>query len=812
MKRAVIIVAALAVVLTGVVLLLRGRRSHASHSGHVETTTVAGGVGRPTPVHRDHPRLGLLPDGAAGRRTVAGVRALFSNDERFRSCFVPVVKQAEVALAEPDSGGDGSASPHLFAACWVATGDERFAVAAIARLLRCTITATYSSDYYSNVWQFALAYDWLYGHPGMTDEARDRIEDRIASALREELIELDGNYPAMWHGRNQLANNTLVAALALSRHPQAAELQRRAVAHFAEAIRALAMTEGWPEGPLYWIQNRAFPYALAADCFMTATGRDAIDGTSIREAIRQIAYWQLYATRPDGTLVRSGDCWPVGPARGRGLWQPVQDYYARLGDDPGLVAAADYFRKLSKTQHYHGAHAWAAVLTYDPHLPMPSGYDPARPEVHLNAKLPRGRVFGRHSLGQAFLIDRWGDAEATWISFRAGDVIAHHGHYDQGSFTIYRGSPLAVHSGYYGDYFGDFRLGYYIQTIAANSLLVQAPGEFSSFARQRGHFDRITGGQRVIMPTGCGITSVSDWLRNQHSGMHYEAGDILSFESSTAGFDYVAADITAAYNSTRYSEPGNSAKVSSVVRKVAHLRASNALVVFDRVLTTDPSYSCRWLLHTPAKPQTETEVLLEGESADDGILRTPDRRSQTSYGKGTLLHQVLLPAGARILKIGGPGYRHHVSIDGKGTRLGSRRPRTDLPPDHGLWRTEVIDTASARDHSFLNILWPALTGEAHRQPAHLLAAESPATAVAVAEWVVVLASEGSFESSVAYEAPEGTTRHLVVDLPPRSMWQLQSPSSTQQLLASDEGVLSFEAGAGKTRLSVVPPRGGRGHQ
>jgi hypothetical protein len=753
----------------------------------------------------------LLPEGAAGKRTVTAVRALFANDESFRSYFSPALQQAEEALAQSDSDDGASSSPNVFAACWVAAGDDRFAEAAIAGLLGGTITATHSSGYYSNVWQFALAYDWLYGHRGMTDEARDRIENRIASAVWEELAELDSNYPAMWHGRNQLANNTLVAALSLSRHPQAAELQRRAMAHFAEAIRALAMTEGWPEGPGYWIHNRAFPYALAADCFMTATGRDTIDGTSIREAIAQVAYWQLYATRPDGTLVRSGDCWPVGPSRGRGLWQPVQDYYARLGNDPGLVAAADYFRKLSKTRYHGDAYAWATVLTYDPGLPMPRGYDAARPEAHLNAHLPRARVFGRHSLGQAFLVDRWGDAEATWISFKAGDVLAHHGHYDQGSFTIYRGSPLAVNSGYYGDYFGDFRLGYYIQTIATNSLLVEAPGEFSTFARERGNFDQVTGGQRVVIPTGCDITSVNDWLRNQHVGMHYEAGDILSFESSTAGFDYVSADITDAYNSTRYSEPGSSAKVSSVVRKVAYLRAPNALVVFDRVVTAEPSYSSRWLLHTPAKPQTETEVLLAGASADDGILRTPDRWSRISYGKGRLFHQVLLPADARILKIGGPGHRHHVTLDGKATGLESRRPRTDLSPDYGLWRTEVIDTASHRQHLFLNVLWPALTGEDDPRPARLLAPESPAIAAAVANWVVVLACEGSFESPVSYEAPEGTARHLVVDLPPRSMWQLEGPGQTRHLLASDEGVLSFEAGAGKIRLSEVPPRGGRGH-
>jgi hypothetical protein len=762
-------------------------------------------------VRPGHPRLGLLPDGTAGKRTVAAVRRLFESDENLRTYFGPALERAEKALDQSGTREALDGHPNVFAACWVVTGDDRFAEAAIGRLLGGEITLTYQSGYYSNAWRFALAYDWLYHHPFMTDLRRDTIEERIGSVVREELVELDGGYPAMWHGRNQLANNTLVAALALSRHPDAAALQRRAVRHFADAVRALSITQGWPEGPSYWIYNRAFPYALAADCFMTATGRDAVEGLNIGEAIRQVAYWHLYAMRPDGTMARYGDCWPVGPSRNRGLWQPVQDYYARLTGDPALIAAAEHFRRLSDTDYHGWVYAWATVLTYDPRMAVPPDYDRDRPEAYLNEHLPRARLFGRHSLGQAFLVERWGDPDATWISFKAGDVLAHHGHYDQGSFTIYRGSPLVVHSGHYADYFSDFRLGYYIQTISANSILVEAPDEFSTFARERGYFHEIAGGQRVVIPTGCDVTSVNDWLRNRHRGMHYEAGDILTFDSSASGFDYVAADITAAYNSTRYSESGNPAKVSSVVRKLAYLTEPNALVVFDRVVTTDPSFATRWVLHTPAKPATATETLTIGERADDGILTTRDRWSRTSHERGQLFHQVLLPSSPHILKIGGNGYRHYVRIGDGGRNLAPTRPRTDLPPSYGLWRTEVIDTDHGREHLFLNVLWPRIAGEDAPQPARLMPGEPPATVVAVADWLVVFALSGTLEASFAYEAPAESRRHVIVDLPPRSTWRVDGPGEAQQLIASEDGVLSFGGAAGRYQLSEVPPRDGPGH-
>jgi hypothetical protein len=541
--------------------------------------------------------------------------------------------------------------------------------------------------------------------------------------------------------------------------------------------------------------------------------------------IRQTAYWQLYAMRPDGIMARFGDAYAQGPAR-TPLWQPAQDYYARITRDPGIVASADYFRTFNEEPYHRWRYGWTPVLTYDPHVPMPDGYDAARPAEYLNTRLPRSRVFGRHTLGQTFLVDRWGDADATWIGFKAGDVLAHHGHYDQGNFVIFRGSPLAVHSGVYADYFSPYRLGYFVQTVAVNSILVDAPGEFSNWSRERGYFDQVTGGQRVIMPTGADIASVSHWLRNQHTGAHYETGDILAFESEPGKFDYICADITAAYNSARYAEPGNLPKVSSVVRKLVYLREPKAVVILDRVVATDPDFSTRWLLHTPAKPESEAEALLRGESADDGVLRTEDRWLHTAFEDGQLFHQVLLPDEADVTKIGGPHHRHYVELSSGPTDLQPRRRRQDLPPAYGMWRTEVADAARQTEHLFLNVLWPRLADEDEPERAHLAAAALPAVAVAVDGWVIVFRTEGQYESEVSYNAPVGTSHHLVLDVWPRSGWRQsshddvagirgrrQAPAEhTSVMHASGEGVLTFAAGAGPMRLIEVSPRDGPGHQ
>ena len=314
------------------------------------------------------------------------------------------------------------------------------------------------------------------------------------------------------------------------------------------------------------------------------------------------------------------------------------------------------------------------------------------------------------------------------------------------------------------------------------------------------------------MPTGCRIHSVNDWLRNQHQGRHYETGDILAFASAPESFDYIAADITAAYDSTRFAEPGNSPKVSSVVRKFAYLREPCAVVVFDRVVTTDPSYPTRWLLHTPGRPETQDERRIAGESSDDGIFSTDDRWLRMSFEQGRLFHQVLLPGDARILKIGGPSYRGYVNYDDVGESLALASQRRDEPDRCGLWRTEVIANTSEREHLFLNVVWPRLASDEAPQQAQLLSAGPALYSLAVADWVVVLAGSGEFDAPISYDAPAGVAHHLVVDLAARSGWRVENGDRSQVLFASEDGVLNFDAGAGPTRLTPVSPRGGEGHQ
>jgi hypothetical protein len=462
-----------------------------------------------------HPRLSFRPAKDRGfGRSIDDVRKLYRRDAAFRAIFDTTLKAAP----------DGARDPAAAAAAWVVSGEDRFAKAAAATLLAQPITQSRDGQY-SNLWAFALAWDWLYHHPELAGGVREKAAARIAERLESELSWLDGAYMATWHGRNQAANGAMVAALALGDRPAHQRNLARAAAHYAEALRALDFSEGWPEGPSYWIYNRAAPYALAADCYLTATGTEEIAGLRIRDVMRKIGLWSIYQFAPNGVFEPYGDS--AGSLRlgETGWWEATVDYFARLSRDPGVAAGADWFRNRSPAPYGKRPLHWWAALAYDPASRPARGYNVSAPQLWLRKHLPQAMLFGRQSIGVAFFRGAWGDPDETFASFKAGDLLAHHDHYDAGHFSIERGGKLAPLTGIYGDpggYTGAYRLGYAIQTVASNSLLILAPDESSAILRVQKQpiWTALSGGQRVIRPTGFDCLSVGHFRAQLDAGPH----------------------------------------------------------------------------------------------------------------------------------------------------------------------------------------------------------------------------------------------------------------------------------------------------
>jgi len=668
--------------------------------------------------------------------------------------------------------------PAANAVCWIVSGEDRFARAAIEQMLDQMPNES-GKPYYSDIWSYSLAYDWLFHHPEMTPAVQETIHTRLMERVRTELEALDDTNMALWHGRNQAANNLMTSVLALYNGPSMGSILQRTLGHWIEIIKALQLSEAWPEGTSYWIYNRAGPYALASDSFISSTGTDVIQDIPVRQLIKTLGLWQLYQYAPNGVFEPYGDS--AGSLRlgETGWWTVTQDYYARISRDPAVAAGADFFRRRSPDPYGARPYHWYIALAYDPSVrPQDASYDYRSPELWMRENLPQSMLFGRESYGVAFFRGRWGDPDELFASFKAGDLLAHHDHYDNGHFSIQKSGNLAPQTGFYGGYFENHRLGYQVQTVSANSLLILAPGEFSQYLRRHEFWPWLSGGQRVISPTGFHCVNLDHFKSLLNDNPHLERAKITTWESKPGAFDLVEADITASYNSTRYAEPGNEAKVSDVVRQFLYLRSEELFVVRDLIRLTDTRFQPRFVMHSLSKPETETEEILVGNSKN-GILRTSSNKALIRDGQGELEVYSLLPEAAQIYKIGGPDYNFYVEHDGDlsdgfdGTNLieGISARVGDARVDQ--WRIEIEPAECQLENRFLTLLVPRKVGALTQPAFELLQNDDDITLLLVGRTLIGFLN--SMTDPVRIEAGKAsvaTVHLLLVGLEPERTYQV----------------------------------------
>jgi len=683
----------------------------------------------------DRPRLIFRPDGSDWPWTFAKARQRYQTNDRLRKLLKPWLD--EPVAKDP--------SPAASALRYRLTGDEAAARQAIEKLQTRTMDKI-GHEYYSDGWEYALAYDWLYDHPDITDEKRRTIEGFLVANARRALDLLNDESwdlePSLWHGRTKIANLAMVVALTLETAPEAEALRAQLARFFGDACRALRISEGWPEGYAYWLGNRSFPFALAVDCWRTATGTSAVAGIDLVDMLRRTGMWHVYGMRPDNKFLLYADVFQ-GVLIDYGYRAQTMDYYARITRDPYLQAFALHGHANSDTPYFRRTR-WVAALAFDPDVPLPEGSSSADPLAGMGA-LPKAELFGPGAYNLAVFRTGW-QADSTMISFRAGASQVHHAHYNAGTFTVYRDAPLAVLSGGYSGFGSEHRENYYIRSVAANCPLVLMPGERLATRRHYDHPTTSTGGQRMTIPGGSDIASTAEWRRLSQPGQPYAGGQLVGFDHRPQLFSYVAADLTAAYNSALFAWPEQKPKIGRAVRGLLYLPGHQTLLVYDRTKATSPDYQKKWLLHTINKPACCDTTVLKGKQ-DDGILATAVRDLRVTSGTGAMTVRALLPDRSRWLLIGGANHRFYIEDDGDqsdgfdgrnatgGIERRSRRSYFDL----GNWRAELEPTESAESHEFLVAMCLGREGGPVASGVELVGSSPDYAACQVGQTIVVFA-------------------------------------------------------------------------
>jgi len=277
-----------------------------------------------------------------------------------------------------------------------------------------------------------------------------------------------------------------------------------------------------------------------------------------------------------------------------------------------------------------------------------------------------------------------------------------------------------------------------------------------------------------------------------------------------------------AYNNPKYAywyrEPKsnkiwkNKPKIDLLTRSMVYLRATNNLIIFDRVNSLDASYRKAWLTHFQGKPEISGGNLIASQvpghiedfkggivqaTWGDGVLRPPD---PSDFGR--LFIKTFLPRNYVIRRIGGDGYEQWANgknRTGDGDKLLNKL-------DAGRWRIEISPAEPQKFDLFLHLIHICDTKTGAMPEASLVEAETENMAgISIGGWTVLFGKMGQVRGEVVYQAQKGKSEHLIADLIPETYYKVTGvDDAIKRVKASAEGLLRFASSrAGTIRIQTT---------
>jgi hypothetical protein len=431
-----------------------------------------------------------------------------------------------------------------------------------------------------------------------------------------------------------------------------AETERDYIQRAAPALASAGDGGGFAEG--YYINYWLYEWLFFCEAARTVEGRDYYE--SVPEFYRNRAVAGMFESYPWKSARNSRRPIPMGDSGGQKL---------RRERDKALSARrilVNRFRQDSTHQ---------AVHTFNETTPVSSIPGNAykdflwRDETVEKGDLEKFKL-SHFSEGPGYVYARssWEDS-ATHFFFKCGDRFTANQHLDNGHFLISKLEELAGDGGQYYYFGAKHDTNYLLRSIAHNTVLVLHPEEtWQNIRAYQGPFGN-DGGQHHNWPHHNGAVADTDaWEKDREL---YDIADILAFEDR-GDYLYLAGDLTRSYSKK---------KLDSFTRQIAYLRPGT-FVIFDRVVSKDPSFVKTWQLQA-VKPAEQV-----GE-----LLRT------TNDEGGRLFLQAVLPRGSKIaLNTGEELY----SYDGE-----SYAPEEIRGPAPEC-RISISPSSPAKEDFFLNVL------------------------------------------------------------------------------------------------------------
>jgi len=478
----------------------------------------------------------------------------------------------------------------------------------------------------------------------------------------------------------------------------------------------------------------------------------------------KVPYRWIYSRRPDGQFFRDGDDFNE-------LYIP----FGKTWTITGAAVSGSYFNdpvvmNEAIAENQIGHNGLFDFLFVDPLVPVKTGSSP----LTRYFPAPLGLMAARTGWGNEI------SSNTVVAEMKIGVYnFANHQHLDAGNFQIYYKGPLAVNSGIYqgktGGYGSDHFVNYYQRSIACNTMLIRDPDEkFNWHGRELAN----DGGQQF--PNGASEpVNMLELLSKD-----YKTGQVLSHASGPDSvkpeYSYLKGELVEAY-----SDKVNSFRRSFVFLNLDNPDVPAALIVFDRVNSTNKNFKKTWLLHCIEEPNITENVT------------TVARLGKGYHGK--LVNTTLFPVAGNLViqKIGGAG--NEYSVNGKNFPQYTFNENNSA--DGAIWRLEVSPKDAANIDLFLNVMQVMDADENNKSLVVEKIETEKYAGVKISDRIILFSKDGEISNqSISLKISGDKTYKVVITDVQHGNWKVEGLKDTVCQVRDGQNLLSFSAPEGNYKI------------
>ncbi len=561
------------------------------------------------------------------------------------------------------------------------TGKEIYGYEAIYAIKNAMISidlpkdALDASRVYSNLlYTVACVYDWCYDLLTELDKTQiiagavNLVGARLEVCFYNNVRVPSAQGAAYGHGAEyQLLSGYLSFAIAC--YGDASEIYEfvggRVLNDYADMQNFLFASGSHWEGSNYG------PFRTGATLLANILINKMTDGAETPIDAKETVTTMTYYYRPDGEILRIGD---VNEVNGRGYsfdYDAACYFFAsNLYKDSYLKSFAYKFSS-GFTSFYTGSGGVTNVQFLAINDPTVDYVYAGTAPLTRTTTYPHTNLFARTSLT---------DKNGYMVYMTMPETFVYsHSHADCGSFQIYYKGILASASGAYDSWGGTHHMGYYMQTVSANSVLIYNPNLVGTGSAYRPNLI-YTGGQSVHGNDRIPNTLSELLSMDKRVFQCVPLGAANVEENGEYLYSYIGGDMTNAYDAVTASE---------VTRYMFSVATGNAecpyvFMTFDRITSLSKDYKKTALIHT----QTEPTLTEDGKFA---IVTNGDGKMVVqSVGFDTDFELV-----------GGEGKEYMAN----GQNIPTKKPNDYGFAEYGWGRIEISPEVAAETNHMLSVMY-----------------------------------------------------------------------------------------------------------